>query len=644
MQSIIQWFISDFVPAFGRTLVHSLWQGIACAILAGIVIGITRRSAAAKRYNGLVAVYALFLITVALTFFSEMSSPAADLNSSVNLAGQPTVTVVIENGSTTSNAIDESFGSSVLHAVNRNAVLLVAIWALLFLAQLTRMAFGLRYVQGLRRQGTKAISGEWVEWIEKASLRLGITQTVLLLQSERVKVPVALGFLKPVILVPIGLMTQLNTQQVEAILLHELAHICRKDYLVNLVQSFADAVLFFNPAVRWISARIREERETCCDNIVVQHTANKKGYVEALVSFSQLPLSPSYVMAIGSNKSHLLNRVKTIITRENSRLTVREQATLVTGMLVMMVFGAFAFKPKEKQIKKQAAIEKKISTPTKHTASAVLTEALRKKITPVRIQQRVDTVPTPKKNTEPIKWKNFRTNINDDGAGKTTQVIATADDGTVYRIRKIDDKIVQLTVNDREIAKENYSEYYSIMEAIEQARKKGTADAIRNGEEQKKLLQQKHELMQQQGNALQKKHEMLQLQQLEKLELKKQWLRADSLSRLQNLKENIKEQQNYNQKQQIYNEKKELLNQNKKIKPNSGNTMSAILADLFANNLVESETKLSFNLTATELVVNGKTIDKDIFETLRKKYIKNNGDRYSYFRDGGSTRTTINIE
>src|SRR6202008_3371205 len=114
-----------------------------------------------------------------------------------------------------------------------------------------------------------------------------------------------------VILVPLGLLAALPPSQVETILLHELAHIRRKDYLVNLLQRFSEAVFFFNPALIWISSLIRQEREACCDDIVVSTATHHGNYLKALVSFQEYCLTPpKYAMAIGSKQHYLLNRVK----------------------------------------------------------------------------------------------------------------------------------------------------------------------------------------------------------------------------------------------------------------------------------------------------------------------------------------------
>ena len=102
--------------------------------------------------------------------------------------------------------------------------------------------------------------------------------------------PVVIGHLKPVILIPLGCLAGLPADQVEAILLHELAHIRRSDYFVNFLQNITESIFFFNPGLLWISSLIKEERENCCDDIALEQTKNKRGLVQALISFKEQEL------------------------------------------------------------------------------------------------------------------------------------------------------------------------------------------------------------------------------------------------------------------------------------------------------------------------------------------------------------------
>ncbi len=190
----------------------------------------------------------------------------------------------------------------------------------------------------------------------KLAERLQIKKRVQLLQSEIVKVPVMVGFFKPMILFPFSLMSQLPPEQIEAVLLHELAHIKRKDYFVNLLQSFAEIIFFFNPGVLWISSLIKDERENCCDDIAINQTKSKKEFIHALVSFQEYNIGSKYALAFPGRKNHLLNRVKRIITNNNKALNNMEKISLAAGIVIIsFVTIAFTQTPQKEEIKKAQA-------------------------------------------------------------------------------------------------------------------------------------------------------------------------------------------------------------------------------------------------------------------------------------------------
>ena len=170
--------------------------------------------------------------------------------------------------------------------------------------------------------------------------QLQIRKTVTILESEIIKIPVVFGHLKPVIFFPLGLLTKLPPEQVEAILIHELAHIRRHDYVVNLSQNMVEILFFFNPALLWISSLIRNEREHCCDDIAIGQTKDKKQFIQALITFKQLSMSgtSSYLPAFHGNKNHILNRAARIVHNENQTLNSVEKAILLSCIVLVSAF------------------------------------------------------------------------------------------------------------------------------------------------------------------------------------------------------------------------------------------------------------------------------------------------------------------
>jgi beta-lactamase regulating signal transducer with metallopeptidase domain len=329
--------LSSLLKSVAWTFAHSFWLGLLVALIAAGIISSTKRSSARLRYNLLSGVMLIFLGAVAIVFIKEMQS----------VAYQPTPEVanIISDGFVrTAIEFDSAAGNTGMFSgfeiwFNENLNVLMLIWAVFFAWNSFRLIWGYAAVQRLRVQKIHSMSDEWIARFEFIKEQLGIRQSIGLLQSELVKVPVAIGFFKPLVLLPLGMIANIPVHQVEAILMHELGHIRRKDFLINLVQHFVDAVFFFNPAVRWISSLIRQEREACCDDIVVSNTSQKRNYVDALISFQEYSLQhPSYVMAISSRKNYLFNRIRRIATNENKKLNIMEKLGLLAGILIFSAF------------------------------------------------------------------------------------------------------------------------------------------------------------------------------------------------------------------------------------------------------------------------------------------------------------------
>jgi hypothetical protein len=141
---------------------------------------------------------------------------------------------------------------------------------------------------------------------------MGIRRSVRVVQSTVVQVPTTLGWIRPVVLLPVGCLTRFSTGQWEAIIAHELAHIRRHDYLVNLVQSALEAFLFYHPAVWWISSQIRLERENCCDDLAVRASGDPLGYAKALTELEVWRGSVS-ALALSATGGPLLTRIRRLL-------------------------------------------------------------------------------------------------------------------------------------------------------------------------------------------------------------------------------------------------------------------------------------------------------------------------------------------
>lgn len=328
----MQWITDETLQAICRTFLHSLWQGMIAAVLAGLVLLFTRHATARARYNMLGGILLLSLLAAGFTFYLEIASSQATTvsDNTYIIAAAPSAIPSV------AQPVD-----ILLQYMNAHAGLIMLVWLIVFMFKCCRLMGGFYHIRRIRQEA-KPAAGRWNEQVLHLSRRLGIAKTVTLFETGIVKIPFTLGFLKPCIYIPLGLLAQLPADQVETILLHELAHIRRKDYIVNILQNFSDTIFFFNPAMLWISALLREEREACCDDIVIAHTPQQTSYIYALVAFQEKAAGIQLGVALQGKQQHLLNRVKRLMTRENKKLSIMERSIL---MLSILAITAFSFMP-----------------------------------------------------------------------------------------------------------------------------------------------------------------------------------------------------------------------------------------------------------------------------------------------------------
>lgn len=318
----------SLIKAVSWTLIHSLWLGLAAAILAGLTLLLTKKSASVVRYNLLAGLSMLFLVAIGFVFYHEFETQTVVLQTEI--AAKSTIeTAHPVPVSATAAVIKDETGTMATAFISNYGSWIVLIWFVIFLFKCIRMTGDLRQVYRARNYQTLSPSEGWQDRVSELQVLLHIKRRVQLLESKLVAVPSVSGFFKPVILVPVGLLNNIPQDQVEAILLHELAHIRRSDYAVNLMQTFLEILFFFNPGILWISSLLKDERENCCDDLAISVTNNKKEFVNALVSFQEYNMSKQrFSMQFGDQKMKLADRAKRILFNTNKMLSNREKYIL----------------------------------------------------------------------------------------------------------------------------------------------------------------------------------------------------------------------------------------------------------------------------------------------------------------------------
>jgi len=264
-----------------------------------------------------------------------------------------------------------------------------------FLVQVILLFNSLIKLRTLKYKGLDSIPENWKGIYSTAKTKLKVTKSVGLYLSNKISVPITLGHIKPFILFPLAYANKMEPAQIEAILLHELAHVKRHDYLFNLLKVGIETILFFNPFVWALSKVMEKEREHACDDMVVAHISTPISYAQALVELEELRMSlhPVLTMAATGNRKHLFKRIKRITKMETNYKNVRPQlmAVILSGIALLLLAIIIP-------INKTTAQEKEIKTSEINNNSEVIIEQVGEEIN--LIEPAVKVPPTPK---EPVK-------------------------------------------------------------------------------------------------------------------------------------------------------------------------------------------------------------------------------------------------
>jgi beta-lactamase regulating signal transducer with metallopeptidase domain len=284
----------------------------------------TRQASAAVRYNTICILFLLLLATCMGTFLYELAGASPSEGPLIGIT---------ENSSRMAYWV-LSLGSFC----SKHAVLIVWGWLFVFTVKSLHLLGGYLYSQRVRHYGVRQAPRPWQERVDLLCRQLGIRRTVQLVESQIVKMPLVVGHLRPVILMPLGLIMGLPEGEIEAVLLHELAHIRRNDYIVNFIQNIAVNLFFFNPGLLWMSSLLREEREHCCDDIAIARTHDRAEFIRALIRFKEYDLRLRGVAtAFPGRKDRLVKRVMRIAQHTNKTLDPAEKVFLAVSFILISV-------------------------------------------------------------------------------------------------------------------------------------------------------------------------------------------------------------------------------------------------------------------------------------------------------------------
>ena len=409
----------DTIVALGWTLVHMAWITIALAL----VIQLLRSAVKSPQIRYRINIVGLMSVPViAIGIFTTLLSSSSVHSESYEMA--VLASLIFE-----STQVEES-AFSFIGWLNTHMDWIILFWFAGMMSFVIRLVFGFGMLSRLRRT-SEHLSSIWMDRFENILKDYNINRPVLIGNSALIDSPLTFGFLKPIILLPMGLINALTVAEVEAVIRHELAHIARHDFIFKMIQSSVESLFYYSPGTWWLSKMINIDREQCCDDYALYTGSSKESYVKALYKVNSFQVSPYQKLSLGFGKerNQLLNRINRILKQPQEKVNV--MGRLIIPLILVIIFGAISINATSDE---NTRIEK-IETPQMEVVS------LNASIPAIKIFQPIekDTIP---------KSKNKSVESQVDGNGKSYSI--TRENGEITRM-EIDGKVIPKSDYDKYI-------------------------------------------------------------------------------------------------------------------------------------------------------------------------------------------------
>ncbi|GEM_PF-3674851 len=413
--------------AAGWAVVHSVWQIILIAVVIKSLLLMLKKSSPVVKYRiVLTGLFVTFFAFVSTFLWYYTSSQLNDQTLSYQL-------IVFEN---TGGIYKSSFIDSLLSFIDSNTHIIVLIWTIGIILYLLKIVFGFVYVEHIKKHNTIQIQDSFIENFNRLRDKIGVNKYVRFLESASVNVPMVIGHFKPVLLIPAGMLSGLSYSHIEAIIAHELAHVYRNDFIVNLFVAIIESLFFFHPLMWWMTTILEDEREKCCDDIAISVTGDKLLYAKALASVVEYSnVKPYLALSFSGNKQKLYLRISRLLKETNMKTSIREKIILPVALILICTTLAFTTNDKadtKKYIDEEPSIAEteqstKITTTTTSTSSSTNSDKKKKK--------KITSESNIKKSSSKIK------------------------PGDNVKIKMKDGKVEELIVNGKVIEEKDYEEY-----------------------------------------------------------------------------------------------------------------------------------------------------------------------------------------
>ena len=330
MEQIISLFPERVAFAISNTVLHSLWQISLISIFFFVIIKLKRNPSALFKYRA--AISSLF-ISLACTIVSFIYF----YNASMGMFTEQEITTLSTTAFSNQISVSGTFSFKAFLINNQSSI--SAVWLIGTLLLLGRFVAGVLKIATLKSTALSSLDKRLSYLTNTLSTKLNINKLVEIKESALIRTPIVIGHLKPLILFPVAVSTQLSMNEIEAILAHELAHVMRNDFIVNILQSLTEVLLYFHPCVWWLSSIVREERENCCDDIALLHIEDNLSYAKTLVKLQELQMHsiPNFALAFSGSKHHLKNRIMRILNQTSPSSFLREKLIAIALLFTFVL-------------------------------------------------------------------------------------------------------------------------------------------------------------------------------------------------------------------------------------------------------------------------------------------------------------------
>ena len=392
--------VSIAARSLSWAILHSLWQGLLIWSTLSIVLkalsGTTSRVRHYLSFGAFTGMTGWFIDTWMDQYQRLKGYTVYITQSGYDSNTTTTIPVSVSTaGTSQQHMLDQLLPSGV----DKWYPYIISIYGIGILLMLGRLLINIGQLRSLKNKDLYPAGDHWDVFVAQAQKQLGILRNVRVYISTRINVPMMMGIFRPVILLPLATINNLTTEQVEAIILHELAHIRRYDYLLNIFQTIVETLLFFNPFI-WLTSRIiAREREHCCDDLVVSSSASPLSYAQALALLeTQRQQNVQLTLAATGHKNQLFTRIKRIMEMKTNRLNYR-QLTIILVAIMAITFTAamFTFSPTfaQKSHKDEEDVDSGAHTVTKYKSVTVDENGRHKTVTKTRTSGSSDDAPMP---------------------------------------------------------------------------------------------------------------------------------------------------------------------------------------------------------------------------------------------------------